>query len=107
MTPVDIRDVKFVDKNHIMPLEQQLRGLIDLHEHAVTVIGMSADMLKKCANYEASHKEWVEKTDWLQLDMKVGELGMHRADVLKKRIFDLLVENNKLNKLVNELKGKK
>lgn len=30
--------------------------------------------------------EWFEKTDWVQKTCTVDELGMHRADILKKRI---------------------
>ena len=33
--------------------------------------------------------EWLEKTDWVQETVKPKELGMHRADILRKRIEDL------------------
>ena len=33
--------------------------------------------------------EWSEKTDWIQETVTAKELGMHRADVLRKRIEDL------------------
>ena len=33
--------------------------------------------------------EWSEKTDWVQETAKAKELGMHRADILRKRIEDL------------------
>lgn len=31
-------------------------------------------------------REWLDKTDWVQKSSTVQELGMHRADVLRKRI---------------------
>lgn len=37
---------------------------------------------------EAWH-EWSEKTDWIQETATAKELGMHRADVMRKRIEDL------------------
>lgn len=33
--------------------------------------------------------EWSEKTDWIQETATAKELGMHRADVMRKRIEDL------------------
>ena len=39
--------------------------------------------------YRKSWYEWSEKTDWVQETAKVKELGMHRADILRKRIEDL------------------
>lgn len=38
--------------------------------------------------------EWFEKTDWIQKTAKASELGMHRADIMKKRI-ELLTEELK------------
>ena len=37
---------------------------------------------------EAWH-EWSEKTDWIQETATAKELGMHRADVMRKRIEGL------------------
>lgn len=39
--------------------------------------------------YRESWYEWSEKTDWVQETAKAKELGMHRADILRKRIEDL------------------
>ena len=39
--------------------------------------------------YRKSWYEWSEKTDWVQETAKAKELGMHRADILRKRIEDL------------------
>ena len=51
-------------------LEQQ-KAILELEQH-------------KKACYE-----WLEKTDWVQETVKPKELGMHRADILRKRIKDL------------------
>lgn len=34
--------------------------------------------------------EWFDKTEWVQKSATAQELGMHRADVLRKRIENLL-----------------
>ena len=39
--------------------------------------------------YQKTCYEWLEKTDWVQETVKPKELGMHRADILRKRIEDL------------------
>ena len=39
--------------------------------------------------YRESWYEWSEKTDWIQETATAKELGMHRADVMRKRIEDL------------------
>ena len=39
--------------------------------------------------YRKSWYEWSEKTDWIQEAATTKELGMHRADILRKRIEDL------------------
>ena len=45
--------------------------------------------LLELEKYRESWYEWSEKTDWIQETATVKELGMHRADVLRKRIEDL------------------
>jgi len=39
--------------------------------------------------YRKSYYEWLEKTNWVQETASAKELGMHRADILRKRIEDL------------------
>lgn len=45
---------------------------------------------KRIENYKSAYDTWQEKTEWVQKTAKAKELGMHRADVLKQRIADLL-----------------
>ena len=46
-------------------------------------------VLLELEKYRESCFEWSEKTDWIQETATAKELGMHRADVLRKRIEDL------------------
>ena len=45
--------------------------------------------LLELEKYRESWHEWSEKTDWIQETATAKELGMHRADVMRKRIEDL------------------
>jgi hypothetical protein len=52
--------------------------------------------LRRLDRHEQVNTEWLEKTEWVQKTAKAKELGMHRADVLKKRIDDLTALNAEL-----------
>ena len=45
--------------------------------------------LLELEKYREAWYEWSEKTDWIQETATAKELGMHRADVMRKRIEDL------------------
>ena len=45
--------------------------------------------LLELEKYRESWYEWSEKTGWIQETATAKELGMHRADVMRKRIEDL------------------
>ena len=47
-----------------------------------------AEVKHKFDMYKTAYDEWHEKTDWVQATCHWSELGMHRADVLKKRLSD-------------------
>lgn len=81
-------------------IEQQLRAFIGKCKHMATWSEHAASEVHRLAGFEAAHKEWIEKTEWVQASQKPGELGMHRADVLRKRICDLEIENARLRKLL-------
>ena len=49
--------------------------------------------LRRLHQHELASRDWLDKTNWVQETAQDGELGMHRADVLKKRI-DALNESN-------------
>lgn len=48
-----------------------------------------ADELRKLYQVDEAFDIWQEKTEWVQKTAQPGELGMHRADVLKERIEKL------------------
>jgi hypothetical protein len=53
--------------------------------------------------HELVLKQWLEKTEWVQETAQGGELGMHRADVLKKRIETLTEVNAELLSALKDL----
>lgn len=48
-----------------------------------------ADTLRQLYKMDEAFDVWLEKTEWVQKTIQVGELGMHRADVLRQRIEKL------------------
>lgn len=44
---------------------------------------------RRLLSLEMAHKEWSEKTEWVQRTATTSELGKHRADVLRERIETL------------------
>ncbi|WP_440984954.1 hypothetical protein ACQHIH_16210 [Xanthomonas sontii] len=69
---------------HAAPADDMHQHLLDMlgakdHEDAGRIIGAlhAADL---------AHKEYQEKTQWVQDTAKPRELGMHRADVLRMRL---------------------
>lgn len=67
-------------------------GFADLPSHVKTVVA-ERDQLKleneRLRRIEHAFNEFIEKTEWVQKAVKAGELGLHRADVLRKRCEDL------------------
>ena len=45
--------------------------------------------LLELEKFRETCSEWSEKTGWIQETATAKELGMHRADVMRKRIEDL------------------
>lgn len=52
----------------------------------------TAAELRRLHRHELANAEWCEKTNWISKGIKVSELGLHRADVLKQRIEHLEAE---------------
>lgn len=48
--------------------------------------------------YKLAYDEWQDKTEWVQETVTPKELGMHRADVLRERIFKLEAKLKELEK---------
>jgi hypothetical protein len=52
--------------------------------------------IERLQGFEAAYKEFSDKTDWVKETAHWSELGMHRADVLRKRVDELQAENEVL-----------
>lgn len=73
-------------------LADNLDYLVEIGDYTRTATG-AADALRRLHQHELAHKEWLDKTEWVQATSHYSELGMHRADVIKKR-FDRLQDLN-------------
>lgn len=62
--------------------------------------------IQRLRQFEVAYKEYSDKTDWVQENAHWSELGMHRADVLRKRCDDaasqLQAQADQLKKLMAE-----
>ena len=56
--------------------------------------------------YKAAYDKWQEKTEWVQQTATYDELGMHRADALRKRIEQLEEMNEYLDEACARLEDK-
>ncbi|RYG58139.1 MAG: hypothetical protein EON56_00580 [Alphaproteobacteria bacterium] len=67
-------------------------GFSDLPSRVERVVN-ERDQLKleneRLQRIEHAFNEFIDKTEWVQATVKGSELGMHRADVLRKRCEDL------------------
>lgn len=52
----------------------------------------AAAELRRLHQVELAFNTWLEKTEWVQHTAEPGELGLHRADVLRQRIEELTEE---------------
>lgn len=57
-----------------------------------TIARLEAEV-ERLQRFETAYKEFSDKTDWVQESAHWSELGMHRADVLRKRCNDLTSHN--------------
>lgn len=52
--------------------------------------------LRRLHSVEKAFQQWIIKTEWVQKSSQSHELGMHRADVMKQRFEQILIENQQL-----------
>ena len=64
------------------------------HEDAFEVA--CARELRRLHSVEKAFQQWITKTEWVQKSLQSHELGIHRADVMKQRLDQLLTENQQL-----------
>ena len=81
---------------------EALRLADECDEHMVD-FAEAADELRRLHRHELVLQDWLDKTNWVQETAQVGELGMHRADVLKKRIEKLEASNQELLEALKEV----
>lgn len=62
----------------------------------------AAAELRRLHRVELARNEWITKTEWVQQAAHPRELGMHRADVMRKRIERLQAENEQLRSALAE-----
>ena len=56
----------------------------------------AAAELRRLHSVEKAFQQWITKTEWVQKSSQSHELGMHRADVMKQRLEQILIENQQL-----------
>ena len=56
----------------------------------------AAEELRRLHDHEIAMQDWIEKTEWVQQSQRPGELGMHRADVIRLRIEQANAQRNAL-----------
>jgi hypothetical protein len=85
--------------NTALKLAEALDTTIDFQMRARE----AANELRRLQKFEAPLMEWLDKTEWVQATSQAGELGMHRADVLKQRINRLTEVSTNLLEALNAL----
>lgn len=65
----------------------------------------AAAELRRLHQQELANIEWQEKTAWVQKTAKPDELGMHRADVMSRRLGRLKNQRDALLEALKELTG--
>jgi hypothetical protein len=92
--------------NHRMAALWHLKALLQSHEHAGAVhdfldappmasheVVAERDQLRaeneRLQRFETAYKEFSDKTEWVRPNAAAHELGMHVADVIRKRCDDL------------------
>ena len=75
---------------------QRLADILQYKIPSMECLEEAAAELRRLDRHEQATRVWSKKTEWVQETAKPGELGMHRADVMKKRIDDLTALNAEL-----------
>jgi len=75
-----------------MPLHLAMSSELSRMQFHACAQGLLAEV-ERLQRFETAYKEFSDKTDWVQETAHWSELGMHRADVLRKRCDDLTSHN--------------
>jgi hypothetical protein len=82
------------DANREFPAKEDLWNMVCTATVGLELIAE----IERLQGFEAAYKEFSDKTDWVQETAHWSELGMHRADVLRKRVDAFKAENETLHK---------
>ena len=77
-------------------------------EYSAAAYGLKSEAaaeLRRLHEYEIGYEEWSDKTNWMVSTYQINELGMHRADILKKRIDRLNEVNQALVEALEDMLG--
>lgn len=77
------------------PEALRLAQLLEKHLGGNTAVKAAAE-LRRLHQVEIAFREWIDKTAWVQHSAAPGDLGKHRADVLRGRIDHLHAEIEQL-----------
>lgn len=69
--------------------------ILPLREYCLLDQEASAE-LRRLHQQELALAQWLEKTEWVQVNARPLELGRHRADVIQMRVARLHALNNDL-----------
>ena len=87
------------DKPEALRLADALMEPVVLDKHAM----QAAAELRRLHQHELASEMWHTKTEWVQKTSQPGELGMHRADVLRQRIEKLQELNSELLEALQDM----
>ena len=94
MNEIKLPELPSWTAKYVIPENDDLSGA-QFHDEALiayaraAVEAATAPLRDRIASLEAALHEWSDKTEWVQQTCQPGELGMHRADILKARIVEL------------------
>lgn len=76
--------------NHVMAMTRE--GLHSKSDIAIQLAWRDAE-LRRLHQQELALMQWIEKTNWVQVDAQPSELGRHRADAIQMRVARLHAAN--------------
>ncbi len=75
-----------------MPLHLAMSSALSRMQFHACAQGLLAEV-ERLQRFETAYKEFIDKTDWVRPNSAAHELGMHVADVIRKRCDDLTSHN--------------
>lgn len=76
---------------------------VPIFDRSITWQSQATIELRRLHQQELANIEWQEKTAWVQKTAKPDELGMHRADVMSRRLGRLKNQRDALLEALQNL----